>query len=124
MQMLRHDVAFLRTGLVRLSAITLFTITAAFSQMSSISGTVKDQSGASVASAMVAITDDATKTKKTKLSDASGGYEFTGIAPGGYKVEVQAPGFTTFLKDVTVAGTPLQFDIGLELGHDATQVAV
>ena len=122
--MLRHDVAFLCTGLVRLSAITLFTITAAFSQMSSISGTVKDQSGASVASAIVAITDDATKTKKTKLSDASGAYEFTGIAPGGYKVDVQAPGFTTFLKDVMVASTPLQFDIGLELGHDATEVAV
>ena len=122
--LLRHDVAFLRTGSVRLLSLTLLTITATFSQMSSISGTVRDQSGASVASAMVAITDDATKTKKTKLADAAGTYEFTGVPPGGYTVEVQAPGFTAFSKTVTITAPPVVFDIGLELGHEATQVAV
>jgi hypothetical protein len=121
---LRHDFAFPRTGFVRLTVAALLTITPAFSQMSSVSGTVKDQSGASVSNAMVALTDDAAKTKKTKLADAGGAYEFTGVAPGGYTVEVQAPGFTAFSKTITVTASPLTFDIGLELGHESTQVAV
>src|SRR5260370_32427766 len=121
---LRYDVAFLRTGSVRLSVAALFTITAAFSQMPSISGTVKDQSGASVSNAIVALTDDATNTKKTKMADAAGAYEFTAVPPGGYTVEVQAPGFTAFSKAVTITASPVVLDIRLELGHEATQVAV
>ena len=50
---LRYGFACLRTGSVRLLAAAFLIITMAFSQMSSISGTVKDQSGARVSSAMV-----------------------------------------------------------------------
>src|SRR5258707_15340740 len=121
---LRYDFAFPRTGSVRVTVTALLTITAAFSQMPSISGTVKDQSGASVGNAMVALTDDATKTKKTKLADAAGAYEFPAVAPGGYTVEVQAAGFTAYSKAITVADSPLKLDIALELGHESTQVAV
>ena len=80
MRSIRYGFAFPRTAFVRLSVAALLTITTAFSQMSSVSGTVKDQTGASVSSAIVALTDDATKTRKTKLADAAGAYEFTAVA--------------------------------------------
>ncbi|MBI3472912.1 MAG: TonB-dependent receptor [Candidatus Solibacter usitatus] len=120
----RHDFAFLRTGPVRLSVTALVTITAAFSQMSSVSGTVKDQSGSIVGAAVVALTDDATKTKKTSVTSAVGGYEFTALRPGGYKVDVTAPGFAVYSKTITVAAAPMTLDIGLEIARTATHVAV
>ena len=124
MRSIRYGLAFLRTAFVRLSVAALLTITTAFSQMSSVSGTVKDQTGASVSSAIIALTDDATKTRKTKLADAAGAYEFTAVPPGGYMLEVQAPGFTAVTKAITVANSPFALDIALELGRESTQVAV
>ena len=114
----------LRTTVVRLTLVALITMTAAFAQMAAISGAVKDQSGAAVAGAVVAVTDDATKTKKSKLADANGMYALTELPAGGYTVEVSAPGFAVFTKKVTVATAPQTLDIALVIANDATQVAV
>ncbi len=121
---LRYGFACLRTGSVRLLAAALLIVTMAFSQMSSISGTVKDQSGAIVSSAMIILTENAGTTKKSKLADAAGVYEFTEVPPGHYTLEVQAPGFTTVSKVLTATNAPLKLDIGLEISHETTQVAV
>ncbi len=118
-------IAPLRSAPVRLSLAFLLTISAAFSQMSSsVSGTVKDQSGANVGAAVVVLTDDATKTARTQIANAAGAYEFTSLAPGGYSVEVKAPGFAVFAKTIALPAGSTTLDIGLEIARDATQVAV
>ncbi len=100
----------LRTTVVRLTLAAIVTMTAAYAQMAAISGAVKDQSGAAVAGAVVAVTDDATKTKKSKLADANGMYAVADLAAGGYTVEVSAPGFAVFTKKVTVATAPMALE--------------
>ena len=114
----------LRTTVVRLTLAAIVTLTAVYAQMAAISGAVKDQSGAAVAGAVVAVTDDATKTKRSKLADANGMYAVADLAAGGYTVEVSAPGFAVFTKKVTVATAPMALDIALVIANDATQVAV
>ncbi|MBI2685048.1 MAG: TonB-dependent receptor [Acidobacteria bacterium] len=118
-----HTFARPRIGQVRLFAVAFFSISTAFAQLSSVSGTVKDPSGAGVAGAVVAITTEG-NNKKSVLADASGVYGFTGVAPGVLTLEVSAPGFRAYSKPITITAAPYSLDVVLSIANDATTVAV
>ena len=68
-----------------------------------IVGSVTEQSGARVVSGTATVTNTGTGvTQKMNLS-SEGTFEFTLLQVGTYNVSVQAPGFKSFVTQVTVA---------------------
>jgi Carboxypeptidase regulatory-like domain/TonB dependent receptor len=63
-----------------------------------ITGVVQDQSGASVPSAAVTVTNAATNATRSTTTNSDGLYLFPDLAPGTYNVQVMAPGFSTVVK--------------------------
>src|ERR1700686_3498802 len=59
----------------------------------SLEGTVTDKSGAVIGGATVTITNQATGVSRNSVTGNSGFYRITGLPPGRYKVEVEAPSF-------------------------------
>jgi hypothetical protein len=92
----------------------------------SISGTVKDSSGATVPGATVTITNLERKTVDTAVSNESGFYVKDRLLPGTYEVKAELGGFkTAVLPKVTVSvDTQTPVDFSLELGQVSEQVQV
>jgi hypothetical protein len=89
-------------------------------------GTVTDAQGAAVPGAKVAATDIATGVVTNTTSDASGNYSFPSLAPAGYKVTVDAPGFKTdALTGITLlVDQKARVDIHLQVGSVDSTVEV
>ena len=76
-----------------LSALFVLSTLPSFAQYTAnIQGVVLDQSGAGVPKASINLMNVATSATKATESDASGNYRFVNIAPGSYKLTVQAAG--------------------------------
>ncbi len=58
-----------------------------------IEGVVTDPSGGSIGSAKITITNLSTNVSASTTSDSAGYYHFLSLAPGRYKVRVEASGF-------------------------------
>src|SRR5207245_7046281 len=93
----------------------------------SISGTVKDPSGATVAGASVTVVNDDTGIKQSQHTNAAGFYSFQSLPLGHYTIEVEQPGFriyrqTGLVLDVNAA---LVVDVDLKVGDvkEVVQVA-
>src|SRR5665213_4429886 len=94
----------MRTNKIR-AALAVFVVIAigilgasqTYAQVSgaSLSGTVKDSSGAVIPNAQVSITDVATGVVRNATTDSSGFYSAPNLLPGDYEVSVTAPGFST-----------------------------
>ena len=80
----------------------------------SISGTVKDASGAIVAGATVKAVNRETGITQTQTTNAQGFYAFQALPLGHYEVEIQQPGFKGF------RATNLVLDVNSALVVDAT----
>src|SRR4029077_4234450 len=75
-------------------SLLLFCSLASFAQFTSnIQGVVTDPSGAGIANAKVTLVNDATQAQSATTTDGSGNYRFVSLAPGAYKVTVEASGF-------------------------------
>lgn len=101
--------------------------TSAYSQgISSLRGSVTDQSGAAIPDAAVSLTQIDTGVTRSTLSKAQGAYEFPAISPGQYRVSVKKPGFASFeqvgLK--LLVDTPATVDVQLELASSRQTVTV
>ncbi|HKX84612.1 MAG TPA: TonB-dependent receptor [Pyrinomonadaceae bacterium] len=59
-------------------------------------GTITDPQGAVIAGADVTLTEPATGSTKTVVTDSNGNYSFQEIKPGTYQVKVVKQGFTTY----------------------------
>lgn len=93
--------------------------------LGSLSGSVKDQSGASVSGAKVTITSKATGAQRTVLTASTGYYLFSSLPIGGYDVAVDQSGFDHATSSVTVdPGRDTRFDIQLTVGAASTSVEV
>ncbi len=78
--------------------------------LSSVTGTVTDSSGGTIANAKVTVTNDATNVARTAETNSVGSYTVTDLIPGIYSIKVESPGFQTS----NHTGT------GIEVGHQAT----
>jgi hypothetical protein len=91
-----------------------------------VTGTVKDSSGAVVASANITLTNDGTGISIRTDSTSTGTYFFGGLHPGSYTLEAQSTGFRNYIVhglDVHVQQV-LTLDIPLAAGSVQQQVTV
>ncbi|MDZ4801400.1 MAG: TonB-dependent receptor [Bryobacteraceae bacterium] len=68
-------------------------------ETSTVLGTVKDRSDASVSGAKVTLTNVDTNISATKDTDETGSYEFGNVKPGRYRVAAEKVGFSTAQAD-------------------------
>ncbi|MGH9495252.1 MAG: TonB-dependent receptor domain-containing protein [Candidatus Sulfotelmatobacter sp.] len=91
----------------------------------SITGTVTDPSGAVVSGAKVAITNVATGQKLEMTSNAAGAFGSGPLAPGTYKVQVSAKGFSSQSATINVqVGNEAAFNAKLLVGEESQIVEV
>ncbi|MFN7947841.1 MAG: carboxypeptidase-like regulatory domain-containing protein [Blastocatellia bacterium] len=95
------------------AAFVSFAAVAAFGQSSIVSGTITDPQGNVVAGATVTITNKATGAGRTVTTTADGAYQLPQIAPGSYRVRVEAPGFTPVVNEnvQVLVSTPLTLNL-------------
>src|SRR5256885_8703910 len=91
-----------------------------------MAGTVKDQSGAVVPGAEVAVKETDSGAKRTVITDETGSYILASLPIGPYRLEVMLPGFRTYVQ----TGITLQVNsnptipVLLEVGQVSEQVEV
>ena len=103
----------------------LFTASLFAQFTANIQGVVQDQSGAGVAKASIQLVNVGTGAKKETNTDASGNYRFISIAPGDYKIIVEASGFSKAEANVTVLTEQnLNIPIALKVGSTSESVIV
>lgn len=89
--------------------------TAAYAQTSSITGVVRDTSGATMPGVTVEAASPVLIEKvKTAVTDGRGNYRISDLRPGTYTVTFTLPGFNTFLRD----GYELQADFTATLNAE------
>jgi TonB-dependent receptor len=103
------------------AAVWAATPTAGAAVASTISGTVKDTSGAVVRGARITLLPGGAST----VTDAEGAFSVRGLAPGTYKVTVSYVGFSDFVSTVTVAsGEAATLNAALAVGGSSQQIDV
>jgi hypothetical protein len=92
----------------------------------SLTGNVTDQKGAAVAGAKVDVTNTGTRSTKTTTTDDRGGYTFSDLQSGVYKITVTLTSFKTLVKDdiMVEANKVYRYDPQLEVGEVRETVVV
>src|SRR5579863_8335722 len=105
---------------------TIFFTASAFAQFTgSVQGVVQDPSGAGVAKASVQLVNSATKVTQVANTDAAGNFVFVSLAPGAYKVTVEAAGFAKSQVDITLLTEQnLSVPVTLKVGSVSEAVTV
>lgn len=113
-------------GLLRLLfALVCLAGTALAQFTGNIEGVVQDPTGAAIAQAKLVLTNVATQVAATATSDAAGNYRFLSLAPGTYKVTVQAPGFSNAEARLTLqTNQTLNVPISMRVGAATEAVTV
>src|SRR5229473_5511222 len=100
----------------------------AFAQLStaSLSGAVRDSSGAVVSKGKVVLKNVATAVEHTTTTNGAGAYLFLDITPGRYVVSASAPGFAEQrVPELRLAvGQAATIDFALGIGSQITEVTV
>src|ERR1700688_3732719 len=102
-----------------LCAVAFFSAALAWASVGgSISGVIKDPSGRVVPGAQVTVRQVSTGLAYKTLSNDKGYYTFPVLPVGQYELDVQAPGFSGYLrKNVTLdTNAAITLDISLEVG--------
>jgi len=89
-------------------------------------GNVRDETGAGVPGATVTAIEVRTNITRSAVSNETGNYTFTNLAPGVYRVEGELAGFKKFSREgveVNVNST-VRVDIGLTIGELSESVTV
>ncbi|HVG28564.1 MAG TPA: TonB-dependent receptor [Pyrinomonadaceae bacterium] len=117
----------LGTTLLVLLALAVGSVSA-FGQSTtgSLSGTITDPGGATVASANVTIKNNATGAERTTTTNDQGAFEFPSVEPGRYTVSVEGAGFKkSVATDVIVeVANPARVMMTLEVGSVSETVTV
>src|ERR1043166_657510 len=109
-----------------LLAFLLFACGAVFAQFTgSIQGNIEDPSNAAVSGATITLVNPATVVTTTTVSDAAGNYRFVSLAPGAYRITVEASGFKKSQQDINLLTEQnLSVPITLKVGSISEQVTV
>src|SRR5688572_20592373 len=120
---IRWSARWIRSLVMACAASVLFLCgtSNSFAQTSqtTVSGTVKDQTGALVPGATITLTDLATKSERKSDTNDEGFYIFTNVTPGSYMVFAELQGFKkTQVPDVKVdVSIPATVNLTLETGQ-------
>ena len=110
-----------------LSGIILLSVSG-FGQLStaSLSGTVRDSSGAAVQNAKIVLRNLATGVENTTTTNGAGAYLFLAISPGRYTVQASAPTFAEqkVPEFALTVGQTAAIDFALTVGSQSTVVTV
>ena len=112
---------------IRIAAVLLFAILALDAQdTATISGTVTDQSGASVPVAQVTLVNTATQFTRVVETNASGEYVASSIPTGAYAITVTKTGFEKLQRSGVqlTAATTLTVDLQIAVGSEMQTVSV
>jgi Carboxypeptidase regulatory-like domain len=92
----------------------------------SISGTVKDPTGAVIPDTAVIARNVDTDVQQTVSTNTEGFYAFTALPVGHYEIETFRPGFKPYKRTGLVidVSTALQLDLTMEMGEQSEQVTV
>lgn len=91
----------------------------------SVSGTLRDASGAVLPGVQVTLTDAVSGKGPSTTSDANGAFRFRDVAPAMYRLEARLPGFATLLVELTLAsGEDLQRVLTMRIGSLTESVTV
>lgn len=91
----------------------------------SIVGTTTDPQGAVIQGAAVVITNTGTGATVSLTTNSAGAYNSGALAPGNYKVQVSAKGFSTFVQGVTLQlGNTATVNPKLQVGQESQVVEV
>lgn len=96
------------------------------SDVGTITGFVKDPSGAVIPSAKVIVKSEATGEEHAVTTDASGHYTVPSLLPGLYTLEASAPGFKAFVskQNRLEANSTIELDGNLTVGQTSETVEV
>ena len=121
------------TTRIRVSMLFLFLLVAllpatvwAQAYSGSLTGVIKDPSGAVVPGAEVKLTDVNKGYSLDVKTDESGRYLLRSIAPGTYRLSIVASGFRAYLQQGIVldVGQNASIDVTLQLGEQSNTVEV
>ena len=122
-----HFTEWTRRESVLIVAITLLVCGQAFAGVTaSISGTVRDPSGAAIVGATVTATNTGTGIKQTQNTNGQGFYSFQSLPLGTYTIDVQQKGFRTYRQtEITLdVNDALTVDATLQVGQTAEKIEV
>jgi hypothetical protein len=107
-------------------AILLGAFTTWASITGSISGVVKDPSGAVIPGVRVTAINTQTGIRTVVLTDSAGFYNFPALPIGAYDIEVQQSGFRNFRETglVVNANSALRVDVNLQVGAQTQLITV
>lgn len=91
-----------------------------------LQGNIKDSTGSMIPGASVTLINEARSVSRTVKSDAAGEYAIAPLDPGGYVIQVEAPGFEKYVQTgVTVrVDEQLRADVTLTVGTQSQTVKV
>ncbi len=114
-----------------LSICALVFVAGAYAQatagLGSVSGTVRDATGAVIPGATVVVANDEKGIKRTMSSTDAGVFAAPALVPSpGYKITVTKQGFAEYeIKDFTIlVGQNVDFKVALQIGASSTKVDV
>jgi len=109
-----------------LLAFLFLTVTSARAQFTAnIQGTVTDPSGAEVTGAKITLENLSNHISAETSTDSSGLFRFLSLAPGQYKISVEATGFSRSVTTVTLeTSQDLNVPIALKVGSASESVTV
>ncbi|MGH9434411.1 MAG: carboxypeptidase regulatory-like domain-containing protein [Terriglobia bacterium] len=110
-----------------LACVLLFGAAVAWASITgSISGVVRDSSGAVIPGVSVAALDTQTGVRQVVVTDGKGFYNFPALSIGTYEVDVQHTGFQHFHETGLIinANSALRVDVELVVGEQSQQVTV
>jgi hypothetical protein len=123
----RRSRFFGRSSLL-LAILVLLAAGQAMAQFDSASvlGTLRDRSGAFLPKSTVVLTNIATRTQQTAVTNGQGDYEFASVQPGDYNLTAELTGFKTAHVDhITVAVAARQrVDVTMDVGGASESVTV
>ena len=121
-----NPVRCLRAALLVLTVFACFGVVYAQSDLGSISGFVKDPSGAVVPGAQVVVKNEATATERNTTTNESGFYTVTNIPAGMYTITAEAKGFKKYetKSNKLDPSAALAVDLTLAVGANTETVEV
>ena len=92
----------------------------------SLAGRITDSSQARIADATVAAINSGTGSRYEASSDAAGAYVLSNLPPGGYRMEIEKPGFKKLIKPDVILHVQdaLEIDFQMTVGASAETVTV